>query len=80
MTAISVTKARENPYQDKVSTAQSLFGILPKDADIEVSKEESWQLNNENPCRYQCNNRCAYEPGAVQGDSDFIMNTVHKYK
>ena len=29
-----------NPYQDKVSTAQSLFGILPQDADIKISKEE----------------------------------------
>ena len=29
-----------NPYQDRVSTAQSLFGILPKDADIDISKEE----------------------------------------
>ncbi len=29
-----------NPHQDKVRTAQSLFGILPQDADIEVSKEE----------------------------------------
>ena len=29
-----------NPHQDRVSTAQSLFGILPKDADIDISKEE----------------------------------------
>ena len=29
-----------NPYQDKVSTAQSLFGIIPQDADIKSSKEE----------------------------------------
>ena len=29
-----------NPYQDRVETAKSLFGILPKDADIEKSKEE----------------------------------------
>ena len=29
-----------NPHQDKVSTAQSLFGILPQDADINISKEE----------------------------------------
>ncbi len=29
-----------NPKQDRVSTAQSLFGILPQDADIDVSKEE----------------------------------------
>lgn len=29
-----------NPYQDRVETAKSLFGILPKDADIEGSKRE----------------------------------------
>lgn len=29
-----------NPYQDRVSTARSLFGILPKNADIDISKEE----------------------------------------
>ena len=29
-----------NPYQDRVATAKSLFGILPKDADIEESKRE----------------------------------------
>lgn len=29
-----------NPYQDRVSTARSLFGILPQNADIDVSKEE----------------------------------------
>lgn len=29
-----------NPYQDRVSTAQSLFGILPQEADIDISKEE----------------------------------------
>lgn len=29
-----------NPYQDRVETAKSLFGILPKDADIEESKSE----------------------------------------
>ena len=29
-----------NPHQDKVSTAQSLFGILPQDADVNLSKEE----------------------------------------
>lgn len=29
-----------NPNQDRVSTAQSLFGILPPDADIDISKEE----------------------------------------
>lgn len=30
-----------NPYQDKVETAKSLFGILPIDADIEEAKRES---------------------------------------
>ena len=29
-----------NPHQDKVSAAQSLFGILQQDADIDISKEE----------------------------------------
>ena len=29
-----------NPHHDKVSTAQSLFGILPQEADIDISKEE----------------------------------------
>ena len=29
-----------NSNQDRVSTAQSLFGILPQDADIDISKEE----------------------------------------
>lgn len=29
-----------NPYQDRMSTARSLFGILPKNADIDFSKEE----------------------------------------
>lgn len=29
-----------NPYQDRVGTARSLFGILPQNADIDVSKEE----------------------------------------
>lgn len=29
-----------NPYQDKVATAKSLFGILPIDADLEESKQE----------------------------------------
>ncbi len=27
-----------NPYQNRVDTARSLFGILPKDADIEKSR------------------------------------------
>ena len=30
-----------NPYQDRVEVAISLFGILPKDADMDVAKEES---------------------------------------
>ena len=29
-----------NPYQDKIETANSLFGILPKDADLDKTKEE----------------------------------------
>lgn len=29
-----------SPYQDRVQTAKSLFGILPKDADVESSKSE----------------------------------------
>ena len=29
-----------NPYQDRVETAKSLFGILPKDADLERAREE----------------------------------------
>lgn len=29
-----------NPYQDRVQTAKSLFGILPQNADIEESKKE----------------------------------------
>lgn len=29
-----------NPYQDRVATAKSLFGILPKDADVEEAKRE----------------------------------------
>lgn len=29
-----------NPHQNRVDTAQSLFGILPQDADLEISKEE----------------------------------------
>lgn len=28
------------PYKDKVSQAQSLFGILPKDTDLEKAKGE----------------------------------------
>ncbi len=29
-----------NPHQDRVETAKSLFGILPKDADMEAAKKE----------------------------------------
>ncbi|MCM1133985.1 MAG: type II toxin-antitoxin system prevent-host-death family antitoxin [Clostridium sp.] len=29
-----------NPHEDRISTAQSLFGILPTEADIDVSKGE----------------------------------------
>lgn len=29
-----------NPHQDRVETAKSLFGILPKDADIEEARAE----------------------------------------
>jgi antitoxin (DNA-binding transcriptional repressor) of toxin-antitoxin stability system len=29
-----------NPYQDRVEIAKTLFGILPKDADIEKEKAE----------------------------------------
>ena len=29
-----------NPYQDRVETAKSLFGILPKEADLEEAKAE----------------------------------------
>ena len=29
-----------NPYQDRVQTAKSLFGILPENANIEEAKKE----------------------------------------
>ncbi len=29
-----------NPYQDRVDTAKSLFGIMPKDADLNAAKAE----------------------------------------
>lgn len=29
-----------NPYQDRVKTAKSLFGILPQDADVEAARAE----------------------------------------
>ena len=29
-----------NPYQNRVETAKSLFGILPKDADIDAARNE----------------------------------------
>ena len=30
-------------------------------------KKKGQRLNNENSCRYQCNNRCTDKPGAIQG-------------
>lgn len=30
-----------NPYQDRVETAKSLFGILPQDADVEAARAEN---------------------------------------
>lgn len=29
-----------NPHQDRVETAKSLFGILPKNADLDEAKKE----------------------------------------
>lgn len=29
-----------NPHQNRVETATSLFGILPKDADMDAAREE----------------------------------------
>ena len=29
-----------SPYEDRVKTVKSLFGILPKDADIEAVRQE----------------------------------------
>lgn len=29
-----------NPYQDRVETAKSLFGILPKDADVDEARSK----------------------------------------
>ena len=29
-----------NPHQNRVETAKSLFGILPKDADIDAARDE----------------------------------------
>lgn len=29
-----------SPYEDRVQTARSLFGILPKDADVEKARQE----------------------------------------
>lgn len=29
-----------NPHQNRVETAKSLFGILPKDADIDAARNE----------------------------------------
>lgn len=33
-----------NPYQDRVDTAKSLFGILPDDITIEKAREERLDL------------------------------------
>lgn len=35
-----------NPHQNRVETAKSLFGILPKDADIDAARDERL-YNNE---------------------------------
>ena len=29
-----------NPYQNRVETAKSVFGILPKDADLDAARNE----------------------------------------
>lgn len=29
-----------SPYEDRVQTARSLFGILPKEADVEEARQE----------------------------------------
>ena len=36
-----------NPYQDRVEIAKSLFGILPKDADLEMARAERLSGKNE---------------------------------
>lgn len=33
-----------NPYQDRVNIAKSLFGILPKDANLEDAKVERFNV------------------------------------
>ena len=40
-----------NPHQDKVSTAQSLFGIH-RMLILIFPKKKGWRLNNENSCGY----------------------------
>ena len=48
-----------NPHQDRVEVAKSLFGILPKDADLNEAKEERLGAKiDEDSCRYKCDNRC----------------------
>lgn len=48
-----------NPHQDRVEVAKSLFGILPKDADLNEAKEKkAWCKIDEDSCRYKCDNRC----------------------
>ena len=38
--SITATELKTNPHQDRVEVAKSLFGILPKDADLNEAKEE----------------------------------------
>ncbi len=48
-----------NPHQDRVEVAKSLFGILPKDADLnEAKRRKAWCKIDEDSCRYKCDNRC----------------------
>ena len=35
-----------NPYQDRIETAKSLFGILPVDADLEEAKAERFGVSD----------------------------------
>ena len=43
------------PYQDRIETAKSLFGILPVDADLEEAKRKGLVYQIENPIGYKCN-------------------------
>ena len=38
----------KNPYQDRVATAKSLFGILPKDINLEKTKAERLERISKN--------------------------------